>query len=177
MAAVFSTLTLLAATNLVAATGLLGKNTSFTGRLPLWQNSIEFPIAERPWFGYGWLAYWDDRSLSMDVILRANFEVPHAHNAFLDAWIYVGLLGPVLLVAIFARSLVWGARNIRAVPTATGLIPIMTISYSLIFSLTEAGVFRRDISFVLFVTAVTTAARNKGRRTPFLTAKPIEIEA
>lgn len=168
MITTFSALTLMAATNLAAATGLLGKNSNFTGRLPLWENSVEFAIAERPWFGYGWLAFWDDRTESMDVIIRSDFDVPHAHNAFLDAWIYVGVLGPVLLAAIFVRSLIWGARNIRGVPSITGLVPIMMVSYALIFSLTEAGVFRRDISFVLFVTAVTVAAKNKGRPAPYI---------
>jgi hypothetical protein len=77
----------------------------------------------------------------------------------------------VLLVAIYIRGLIWGARNIRAVPSAVGLVPIILISYSLIFSLTEAGVVRRDISFIFFVVACVTAAKNKGKRRPFSPAK------
>jgi len=167
MVSVFSTITVLAATNLVVATGLLGKNSTFTGRLPLWENSFEYGIANRPWFGHGWLAFWGNDRVYFDVGIRANFKVPHAHNAFIDAWLYVGPLGAIILLAIFVRGLIWGARNIRAVPTAVGLAPIILISYSLIFSLTEAGVVRRDISFVLFIVACTTAAKNKGVRRPF----------
>ena len=167
MATVFSTLVLLAATNLAAATGLLGKSSNFTGRLPLWIDSFRYGISERPWFGFGWLAYWPEDQ-SFDVRIRANFEVPHAHNAFIDAWLYVGPIGALLLMGIYARGLVWGARNIRAVPSILGLVPIMIISYGLIFSLTEAGVVRRDISFVLFVVAIVTAARNKGAKTPYI---------
>jgi len=166
MGTVFSTLVLLAATNLAAATGLLGKSSNFTGRLPLWINSFRYGIGDRPWFGFGWLAFWPEVQ-SFDVRIRANFEVPHAHNAFIDTWLYVGPIGALLLVGIYARGLLWGARNIRAVPSILGLVPIMIISYGLIFSLTEAGVVRRDVSFVLFVVAIVTAARNKGARVPF----------
>lgn len=169
MATVFSTLTLLAATNLAAATGLLGKGTTFTGRLPLWIDSFRYAIAERPWFGYGWLAFWTEDQ-SFDVRIRANFDVPHAHNAFIDAWLYVGPIGALLLLGIYVRGVVWGARNIRADSTILGMVPIMIISYGLIFSLTEAGVVRRDISFVLFVIAIVTAARNKGAKSPFSSA-------
>lgn len=168
MVSMFSTITLLAATNLAVATGLLGKNSTFTGRLPLWENTISYGIANRPWLGHGWLAFWGNDRVYFDVALRSNFTIPHAHNAFIDAWVYVGPLGAVLLVAIYLRGLIWGARNIRAVPTAVGLAPIILISYGLIFSLTEAGVVRRDISFVLFVVACTTAAKNKGVPQPFV---------
>jgi O-antigen ligase len=168
MVSLFSTLTFLAATNLVVATGLLGKDSNFTGRLPLWQNSFTYGIANHPWLGHGWLAFWSTDRVSFDVQIRTNFDTPHAHNAFIDAWLYVGPLGAVLLLGIFIRGLIWGARNIRAVPTAVGLVPIILISYSLIFSLTEAGVVRRDISFIFFIVACVTAARNKGVRRPFL---------
>lgn len=173
MTAIFSTLTTLAATNLVAATGLLGKNSTFTGRLPLWQNSFKFGIAERPWFGYGWIGFWTDEVSRFEVQLNSNFTIPHAHNAFIDAWLYIGPLGVILLFGIYIRGFVWGARNIRAVKGAEGLFPIMMISYGFIFSLTEVGVIRRDISLVLFVVAIVQAASNKGQRRPYIAKKAL----
>lgn len=167
LATVFSLLTLLAATSLANVTGLVGKDATFTGRLPLWVSSFRLGIAERPWFGYGWLGFWGDDS-AFAVKLDTNFNTPHAHNAFIDAWLYMGPTGAVLLAAIYVRSLVWGARTVRADPTPAGLFPILMVSYGLIFSLTEAGVVRRDISFVLFVIAVLAAARQKGVRQPFV---------
>ena len=163
MTSIFSVLTILAATNLAAATGLLGKDANFTGRLPLWIDSWSIGIADRFWFGYGWLAYWE-HDLSFPVRIRANFTVPHAHNAFIDAWLYGGPIAAIILAALFLRGLVWGARNIRTVPETVGLLPVVLIAYGFIFSLSEAGVVRRDISFVLFVLALVTAAKNKGKR-------------
>ena len=174
MVSIFSALTILAATNLAAATGLLGKDSTFTGRLPLWQNSFEFGIAERPWLGYGWIGFWTDEVSRFEVVVRSNFAVPHAHNAFIDAWLFIGPIGAILLAAIYGRGLIWGARNIRAVSGAAGLFPILMISYGFIFSLTEVGVIRRDISLVLFVVAIVQAASNKGEKVPYMVRKDLE---
>lgn len=161
MATIFSILTLLAATNLAAATGLLGKDATFTGRAPLWLNTIQFGIAERPWFGYGWLAFWTE-DVAIDVKLRSNFLVPNGHNTFLDAWLFAGPIAAFLLIAIFLRGFIWGARNIRAVPSAVGLAPVILISYAFIYSLAESGVVRRELSFIVLVVACSTVAQNKG---------------
>lgn len=176
MLTVFSTLTLLAATDLATSTGLLGKDATFTGRLPLWVNSFRYGVVEHRWLGYGWNAFWTDPVSRFDVAVRSNFDVPHAHNAFVDAWLFVGPLGAAVLLAIFVRGLVWGARNIRAEKTTIGLFPIVLISYSFIFSLTEAGVIRRDISLVLFTIAITLAAGNKGQRRSFVVPSALHAE-
>ncbi len=168
MTSVFTVLTVIAATNLTAATALVGKDGTFTGRLPLWQNSFEFGIAERPWLGYGWIGFWTDEVSRFEVLVRSNFAVPHAHNAFIDAWLFIGPIGAILLAGIYGRGLIWGARNIRAVSGAVGLFPILMISYGFIFSLTEVGVIRRDISLVLFVVAIVQAASNKGQKRPYM---------
>lgn len=173
MAAIFSSITILAATNLVAATGLLGKDSTFTGRLPLWIDSFRFGIAERPWLGYGWLGFWSDDVSRFDVLIRANFTIPHAHNAFIDAWLYVGPAGALILIGIYARGLFWGARNVRAVRGAVGLFPILMISYALLFSLTEAGVIRRDVSLIMLVVALVQAASNKGQKRPYIVQKDL----
>ena len=167
MTSIFSVLTALAATNIVVATGLLGKNSTFTGRLPLWIDSWNLGVLDRFWLGHGWLAFWNE-DVSFPVRIRANFLTPHAHNAFIDAWLYAGPIAAAILLAIYVRGLVWGARNIRTQPTAAGLVPVILIAYGFIFSLTEAGVVRRDISFVLFVLAIVTAAKNKGKRISYV---------
>ncbi len=166
MTSVFSIATLVGATSLAEVTGLFGKQSNLTGRLPLWLNSWEYGVSERLWTGYGWNSFWTEDE-SFPVHVRANFDVPHAHNAFLDAWLYAGPIAAVLLLAIFVRGLVWGARNVRAVPTVVGLVPVILVSYAFMFSLTEAGVVRRDISFVLLIVACVTAAKNKGIKQPW----------
>lgn len=168
MLVVFSALTALAATNLATFTGLLGKDSNFTGRLPIWENSFLFGVSERPVLGFGWGGFWRHGIVDFDVQLRSNnFDIPHSHNAWIDAWLQVGPLGAVMLAGIFARGLIWGTRHIRAVPTAIGMFPALTISLGVIYSSTEAGFVSRSIQFIMLIVALTVAANHKGVERPF----------
>ena len=167
MATVFTTITVAAAVNLGGATALVGRDASFTGRLPLWQNSIRYGILERFWFGHGWGAFWTSGGADFEVLLRTNFNAPHAHNAFVDAWIQAGPLAAILLVLIYVRGLFWAARNIRADPSFTGMFPALVISLAVIFSLTESGYVNRTSLFILLIVGLTTAAGNKGVQRPY----------
>jgi O-antigen ligase len=168
MAVVFSTLTALAATNLAAATGLLGKDSSFTGRLPIWTDSFTYGVRERPWLGYGRGGFWRHGIADFEVQIRTNnFDTPHAHNAWVDAWLELGPFGVILVTAIILRGLFWSTRRIRAVPTAIGMFPAAVISLAVIYSTTEAGFITRSVQFIMFVVALTEAARQKSVEQPF----------
>jgi exopolysaccharide production protein ExoQ len=175
MATVFTTITIAAATNLAGATALVGREATFTGRLPLWQDSIRYGISERFWSGHGWAAFWTGGGADFEVLIRARFVAPHAHNAFIDAWLQGGPLPAIALTLIYGRGLFWSARNIRANPTAAGMFPALVISLGLIFSLTESGYVSRTSLFILLVVGLTHAAGNKGVQRPFVepTGEPV----
>ncbi|MFT7475353.1 MAG: exopolysaccharide production protein ExoQ [Verrucomicrobiales bacterium] len=169
MITVFTTITVVAATNLAGVTALVGREATLTGRLPLWQDSIRYGISERFWSGHGWAAFWTGGGADFEVILRARFVAPHAHNAFIDAWLQGGPLPAIALALIYARGLFWAARNIRANPTAVGMFPALVISLGVIFSLTESGYVSRTSLFILFIIGLTHAGGNKGVQRPFRT--------
>jgi O-antigen ligase len=106
----------------------------------------------------------------MAAVFRARFIAPHAHNAFIDAWLQGGPLPAIALALIYARGLFWAARNIRANPTAVGMFPALVISLGVIFSLTESGYVSRTSLFILLIIGLTHAAGNKGVQRPFSTA-------
>ena len=168
MSIVFGTLTLLAATNLATFTGLLGRDSSFTGRLPIWQDAFEFGVSERPLLGYGAGGFWQHGIADFDVQLRAGtFNVQHSHNAWIDAWLELGPLGVLILTGIYLRGLLWSTRRIRAVPRAIGMFPALVVALGVIFSTTEAGFVSRAIRFIMLVVAITVAAEHKGKEEPF----------
>ena len=175
MIIVFTTVTTLAATNLAAATGLLGKDSTFTGRLPIWADSFRFGVSERPFLGFGHAGFWRHGVVDFDVQLRSNnFDIPHAHNAWVDAWLEVGPLGVVLITAFFVRGLLWGTRRVRALPTTLGMFPALVISAGVIYSTSEAGFVNRTIHFIMFTVALTEAARQKGVEEPY---RPLQLTA
>ena len=86
--------------------GLLGKSGDMTGRLETWHAVIGL-AEQRPWFGWGWVSYWApwaEPFKSLDV--KAGLPVMSAHNAWLDVWLQLGIVG-VLAFAPLVVLTVW----------------------------------------------------------------------
>lgn len=74
----------------------IAPGTTFTGRLDLWQYSVE-RIAEYPFFGHGFENFWGtpavtnaDQPIELTWDVR---EIVHGHNSYLDAAISFGMIG------------------------------------------------------------------------------------
>lgn len=80
---------------------------SLTGRLPLWEELMEW-VVEKPIFGYGFLSMWTaERVEYLGDLFK--WEIPHAHNMYLDVTLDGGIVGLsifllYLLVALFTSA-------------------------------------------------------------------------
>ncbi|WP_291046297.1 O-antigen ligase family protein [Herbiconiux sp.] len=78
---------------------LFGKSEDLTGRLDIW-NSVAGLAAERPAFGWGWVSYWVPWVEPFDdLAVRKGVTYLQAHNAWLDVWLQLGIVGLVLFIA------------------------------------------------------------------------------
>ncbi|PFG31874.1 O-antigen ligase family protein [Paramicrobacterium agarici] len=85
---------------------LLGKSEDLTGRTEFWTRVIN-QASERPWFGWGYSSPWVPGQLPLDdPLVRHHVVQLHAHNAWLDVWLQLGVIGVVLFAAVIA-SLLW----------------------------------------------------------------------
>ena len=76
-----------------ALLGLFGKSDDLTGRLDIW-NAVIGLAAQRPWFGWGWVGYWPPWVEPFDgLAVRNGVEYLQAHNAWLDVWLQLGIVG------------------------------------------------------------------------------------
>lgn len=82
----------------VEITDLLGKSPDASGRFFIWQTV--WALAEQRWLlGWGWISHWIPGVAPYEgLIVIENVPHFHAHNAFLDVWLQLGLVG----VGIFA---------------------------------------------------------------------------
>lgn len=79
---------------------LLGREPTLTGRTAIWTQVALF-IGQRPWFGYGYDAFWRGmQGPSFQVAAAVHFVVAHAHNGFLEIALELGAVG----FALFALS-------------------------------------------------------------------------
>jgi exopolysaccharide production protein ExoQ len=117
----------------------LGRTSSLTGRIPLWQMVMR-EIAGRPFLGYGFTAFWhswEGERVSDAVAWEA--AVPNAHNGFLELWLGLGIIGLAIVVIGLWRNFrfaVRAARNHREIDQAW---PLLLIAFTVCYNLTETS--------------------------------------
>lgn len=128
--------------------GLLGKSADMTGRGDTWHKVFDL-AQERPWFGWGWVSYWPpwaEPFKSLDT--KAGIAVASAHNAWLDVWLQLGIVGLLVFIPLVFLTLwrVW-CRAVdpprrgfgEPLPYATSALwPLLVMIALLVQSITES---------------------------------------
>lgn len=154
----------IATANLALLADLLGKDVTLTGRTLLWEASLREGF-NRPLLGHGWGGFWQGwLSPSRPVLDLNTWQPPHAHNALIDYFVTVGLVGVLLAVGFFVRFFVRSARVVRNRPGALGLWPIAIASFAFVFSISEFGIVSRSLFFLMFVVHVSVAGLDRRQR-------------
>ncbi len=75
---------------------------TFTGRADIWELALE-KIAERPWTGWGYQAYWalESTRFGQEDTTQWAGHAAHAHNGYIDAALNMGFPGLALTLVVF----------------------------------------------------------------------------
>jgi O-antigen ligase len=77
---------------------LFGKSPDLTGRFDIW-NAVTGLAQQRPVFGWGWVSYWVPWVEPFTHLAeRKGVTYLQAHNAWLDVWLQLGIVGLVLFI-------------------------------------------------------------------------------
>jgi exopolysaccharide production protein ExoQ len=132
--------------------GLLGKDATLTGRTKIW-SAIMRQISERPWFGYGYGAIWDEEGgwgpLAW-ITHDAGFRARHAHNTWLEQWLGLGLPGLFAWGAFFLQAFVLALIAVYRHRGAYLAFPFFVV-YALMTLTESVAVTYNDIRWVIFV--------------------------
>lgn len=152
---------LLLLTNFGAVTRTLDRDVTLTGRIPLWQTL--FPeVSNRPLVGNGYDAFWNGWGSPAQIIWNQNpWLPPHGHNEFLDVTLELGLIGLAIYVLLLYRTTLRSTRYIRDISGVFGLWPLTFMSFYFSATITESGVFGRDIVWALLVACITLVSLKK----------------
>ncbi|MEN0083797.1 MAG: O-antigen ligase family protein [Leifsonia sp.] len=96
---------------------LFGKSEDLTGRLDIWK-AVTGLAEQRPAFGWGWVSYWAPWVKPFDGLATRNgVEYLQAHNAWLDVWLQMGIVGLVVFILVvlttFGRSWFLAVDRVR----------------------------------------------------------------
>jgi exopolysaccharide production protein ExoQ len=139
---------------------MLGRDPTLTKRVPLWHMVWGY-IARRPWFGYGYEAFWRLDGPEANQIWQALFwDVPHAHNAWLELALGLGVVGVgfgiFLWVTVIARFI-----RVATAPEAGHAVFWTALTVGIfVENLTEYEFFRRGVmAWLVFVVALVELGR------------------
>ncbi|WP_158862779.1 O-antigen ligase family protein [Leifsonia sp. AG29] len=145
---------------------LFGKSEDLTGRLDIWQKVIGL-AQERPVFGWGWVSYWAPWVEPFQHLAeRGGVVYLQAHNAWLDVWLQLGVVG-VVVFGLLVLGTLWrswfgavdrprfGIDDERPF-TALTLLPLLLLAALLAQSLAESRILIEGGWALLVVLAVKT---------------------
>ncbi|CAG7621852.1 hypothetical protein LEUCIP111803_02457 [Leucobacter soli] len=146
--------------------GLLGKSSDMTGRAETWEKVWEL-VQQHPVVGWGWVSYWPTWVAPFEGLdTKAGLPVPSAHNAWLDVWFQLGIIGILVFAPLVVLTLwrVWFRAVDQprrgpgpALPYATSALwPWLVIVALLVQSITESRILIESGWLLLVILAVKT---------------------
>lgn len=133
-----------------ALLAMAGKDATLTGRTEVWQAALR-QLSERPLFGFGYSAFWSSaEGATAWVRDEAGWTVTDAHNAWLEIWLGLGLVGMLLWSVIFAETWLRALVSIYRHGSAYLAVPLL-VTFS-VTALTESVALRfNELYWLLFV--------------------------
>jgi len=140
--------------------GLLNRNTSLTGRIPLWSFLIQTGWANHPLLGNGFGATWDSNNFrfSTQATVGWTFPVIMSDNGYIDIFLHLGLVGVFLLFSTVTLAFFRSVKYALKEQTINSFFPfllvifVITVNISLSYMLELESFAWFLLVFALFAT-------------------------
>jgi O-antigen ligase len=109
---------------------------TLTGRLPLWRDVV-LAVERRPVMGHGFGGFWGAKNI-LWISERNGWHIPHAHNAYLDLMLGVGLIGLTLYLAWVLATAAAATIRYERSGRFPHLFVVCLVGFSLVHGITES---------------------------------------
>jgi len=139
---------------------MLGKDPTLTGRTEIWASLMRLSD-KHPWLGYGYKAFWTPTSVPASVVrAETHWDVPSAHNGWLDLLIQLGWVGVMLFGAVLAIGVFCALFRFARVKDGFFSVLILLLFSFLIMS--ESFILSQNsLIWALFVCALARLTANE----------------
>jgi exopolysaccharide production protein ExoQ len=127
--------------NLNVFLSVLGRNSSLTGRVPLWI-AIEHAIDRRFWLGYGYAIFWVRQSGSLQEVLATGWNALSAQNGYLDLGLDLGVAGLALFFCALISAIRRGVHALRRNMLRTPAWPLLLLLFFAVQNIHESDLLR-----------------------------------
>ena len=133
----------------------LGRDSTLTGRTPIWGVMI-LKLIERPFLGYGrggFFAPGSPYGFEAGRVLHAGWAPAHGHNGFLDLAIDFGLIGLGIFLINYFATFARGLKRAYATNNPEALFPLAFLLFLVMNNITESFLlYQINIYWVIYVT-------------------------
>jgi O-antigen ligase len=145
----------------------LGKDPSLTGRTEIWAALMDM-VAERPWTGYGYAAFWTRTSVPADIIqAQTGWLVPSAHTGWIDLLVQVGWPGAVLVGTILLIGFAATVARLSTSGLVEGGFSLAYLAIVATLSLSESVLMHhQDLAWVMVLAIVARSTMLQGYPSP-----------
>jgi len=146
------------------ARGNVEATAKLTGRLPLWENLLP-EIAQRPWLGAGFAAFWNpDTREQIEALVQKS--AVSAHNGFLEEVLNTGIVGLAILLMFCICAIAVARRRIR-MGDPFGWLAFLFVVLYLLLNMTSALVQEApEIPFMILMVILGLMANKRVTPTP-----------
>lgn len=144
-------------TDVEAALGLFGKDTTLTGRTELWEYAAT-TIGDRLWYGYGYGAFWQVSTRAQGIYAAIGWDAWHAHNGLLELGLNLGVIGILLFLAGYVAALFHGTAALLSGAREEGIWILGFMTFVLLGNLTESSVLEQNAYWIMYVATASIAA-------------------
>jgi O-antigen ligase len=150
---------------------LLGKDPTLTGRTDIWA-AILRQAADHPWLGFGYAAFWEKTSAPAAFVrAQTGWQVPSAHNGWLDMLVQLGGVGVALCGLLLALG--YGLALVRALDRRDGDWSLIYLSIFLVTAFSESVLMQRNsLPWTLCIATLTKILSEPGGRARRRAADP-----
>ena len=146
--------------------GLLGRNTSLTGRIPMWSYLLQNVIGRRPLLGYGYGAIWNLQGFrtQLAATLGWSSQVVIGDNGLMDIGLHLGIIGVVLMVALIVAGLVRAIRHFLQERTTLSALPMLLLIFVVVANISLSLILESETFTWAAVVASQVAIADLSRR-------------
>lgn len=131
------------------------RDATLTGRTTIWGASLVLGM-DHPWIGHGFNAFWlGDEGPSGEIRKLAGWDVPSAHNGYLETWLDLGICGLAVFFLGFALHL---RKSIRYLVTREGperYWPVLFLAFLAVINFVQSALISPNYFFWILYVAIS----------------------
>jgi O-antigen ligase len=148
--------------------GLFNRDSSLTGRVPLWAYLLEHAFMQRAWLGYGFGTIWSNSAFRIHIrdVLGWGYPVMIGDNGFIDILLNLGIIGFILFLAVYLQGWIKSVRYALSVHTLAGFAAPVFMLYTLMVNISFSLFMETEVLiWTVFVTLLFVMRRREREQT------------